>query len=64
MAGLSASGCGEGNRAGRTTKTHPADHNDLPMLEGVVLLAAFFVIIANLLVDLAYAAHDPRVRYS
>jgi ABC-type dipeptide/oligopeptide/nickel transport system permease component len=29
----------------------------------VVLFAAFFVIIANLLVDIAYAALDPRVRY-
>jgi ABC-type dipeptide/oligopeptide/nickel transport system permease component len=29
----------------------------------VVLFAAFFVITANLLVDLAYAALDPRVRY-
>jgi ABC-type dipeptide/oligopeptide/nickel transport system permease component len=28
-----------------------------------VLFAAFFVIIANLLVDIAYAALDPRVRY-
>jgi peptide/nickel transport system permease protein len=34
------------------------------MLEGVVLFAAFFVVIANLLVDIAYAALDPRVRYS
>jgi peptide/nickel transport system permease protein len=33
------------------------------MIEGVVLCAAFFVIIANLLVDLAYAILDPRVRY-
>jgi peptide/nickel transport system permease protein len=33
------------------------------MLEGVVLFAAFFVIIANLLVDIAYAALDPQVRY-
>jgi hypothetical protein len=28
-----------------------------------VLFAAFFVIIANRLVDIAYAALDPRVRY-
>jgi peptide/nickel transport system permease protein len=26
------------------------------------MLAAFFVIVANVLVDLAYAAIDPRVR--
>ena len=36
---------------------------DLPMIQGVVLFAAFFVIMANLLVDIAYAALDPRVRY-
>ena len=39
-------------------------YNDLPMIQGVVLFAAFFVIMANLLVDIAYAALDPRVRYS
>lgn len=37
--------------------------NDLPLIQGVVLFAAFFVIVANLLVDIAYAALDPRVRY-
>jgi peptide/nickel transport system permease protein len=40
-----------------------ASYNDLPMMQGVVLFAAFFVIIANLLVDIAYAILDPRVRY-
>ena len=30
----------------------------------MTLLAAFFVVIANLLVDLLYAAIDPRVRLS
>jgi peptide/nickel transport system permease protein len=39
-------------------------YNDLPMVQGVVLFAAFFVIMANLLVDVAYAILDPRVRYS
>jgi peptide/nickel transport system permease protein len=29
---------------------------------GVTLLAAFFVIIANLVVDVMYASLDPRVR--
>ncbi|MEU3348425.1 ABC transporter permease [Streptomyces sp. NPDC006700] len=38
--------------------------NDLPKILGVTLLAAFFVVIANLLVDLLYAAADPRVRLS
>lgn len=35
---------------------------DLPIISGTVLIAAAFVVIANLLVDLAYAALDPRVR--
>jgi ABC-type dipeptide/oligopeptide/nickel transport system permease component len=29
-----------------------------------VLFAAFFIVVANLLVDVAYAFLDPRVRYS
>jgi peptide/nickel transport system permease protein len=35
---------------------------DFPMVMGVTLFAAFFVILANLVVDVAYAALDPRVR--
>lgn len=38
--------------------------NDLPVILGVTLFAAFFVILCNLLVDLVYAALDPRVRLS
>ncbi|MCX5143055.1 MULTISPECIES: ABC transporter permease [unclassified Streptomyces] len=38
--------------------------NDLPIVMGVTLIAAFFIVICNLLVDLVYAAIDPRVRYS
>ncbi|MBO0867186.1 MAG: ABC transporter permease [Micromonosporaceae bacterium] len=37
-------------------------NNDLPKVLGVTLLGAFFVIIANLIVDLLYAVVDPRVR--
>ena len=37
-------------------------NQDLPQLLGVTLFGAFFVVIANLLVDLAYAVIDPRVR--
>jgi len=37
-------------------------NNDLPKVMGVTLLAAFFIVIANLVVDLAYASIDPRVR--
>jgi peptide/nickel transport system permease protein len=36
--------------------------NDLPKIMGVTLLAAFFVVVANLVVDLLYAVVDPRVR--
>jgi peptide/nickel transport system permease protein len=36
--------------------------NDLPKILGVVLLTAFFVVFANLIVDLLYAVVDPRVR--
>jgi peptide/nickel transport system permease protein len=35
---------------------------DLPKILGFTLLAGFFVIIANLVVDLLYAVIDPRVR--
>jgi peptide/nickel transport system permease protein len=35
---------------------------DLPVIQGTVLFAAFAIVVANLLVDLAYAALDPRVR--
>jgi peptide/nickel transport system permease protein len=37
---------------------------DLPVIIGFVLLAAAFVVVANILVDLAYAMLDPRVRIS
>jgi peptide/nickel transport system permease protein len=37
-------------------------NNDLPKVLGVTLVAAFFVILANLVVDLLYAVVDPRVR--
>lgn len=35
---------------------------DLPVLVGVTLVAAFFVVLANLVVDLLYAVVDPKVR--
>jgi peptide/nickel transport system permease protein len=35
---------------------------DLPIIIGVTLFTGFFVVIANLVVDLLYAAIDPRVR--
>jgi len=36
--------------------------NDLPKVLAVTLIAAFFVVMANLVVDLLYAVVDPRVR--
>ena len=38
------------------------NNQDLPEIMGVVLLASFFIIIANMVVDILYAAVDPRVR--
>jgi peptide/nickel transport system permease protein len=35
---------------------------DLPVIFGTVLLAAFFIVIANILVDITYALLDSRVR--
>ena len=37
---------------------------DLTTIQGTVLFAAFFIIVLNLLVDIAYSFLDPRVRYS
>jgi peptide/nickel transport system permease protein len=36
---------------------------DLPIVQGTVLFGAFFIVIMNLIVDIAYAFLDPRVRY-
>lgn len=38
--------------------------SDFPVVQGTVLLAAMFIIVANILVDIAYAYLDPRVRFS
>jgi peptide/nickel transport system permease protein len=37
--------------------------NDLPKVLGVTLIGAFFIVVANLVVDVLYAVIDPRVRY-
>jgi peptide/nickel transport system permease protein len=39
-------------------------HSDLPMIQGTVLLGTFFIVMANLIVDIFYAFLDPRVRYA
>jgi peptide/nickel transport system permease protein len=36
---------------------------DLPGIQGTVLFGAFFIITANIVVDVLYAVIDPRVRY-
>jgi peptide/nickel transport system permease protein len=36
--------------------------NDLPEVLGVTLFGAFFIVMANLIVDILYAVIDPRVR--
>lgn len=38
--------------------------NDLPVIQGTVLFGAFFIAIMSLIVDIAYAFLDPRVKYS
>jgi peptide/nickel transport system permease protein len=38
--------------------------NDFPSVMGVTIFGAFFIAIANLCVDIAYAYVDPRVRFS
>ena len=39
-------------------------NNDLPKVLGVTLVGAFFIVLANLVVDVLYAVVDPRVRLS
>lgn len=38
--------------------------SDFPIVQGTVVLAALFIVVANILVDIAYAYLDPRVRYT
>jgi peptide/nickel transport system permease protein len=38
--------------------------SDFPVTQGTVLLASMSIILANIVVDVAYAYLDPRVRYS
>jgi len=42
--------------------TEAVTNLDIPVVTGTVLFAAFFVITANIIVDLLYAALDPKVR--
>jgi peptide/nickel transport system permease protein len=35
---------------------------DLPIILGVTMFAAFFIVLANIIVDVLYGVIDPRVR--
>jgi peptide/nickel transport system permease protein len=39
-------------------------YSDEPVIIAIVLLAAVFVVVANIVVDLLYAVLDPRIRLS
>jgi peptide/nickel transport system permease protein len=39
-------------------------HTNFPIVQGTVLVAALFIVLANIVVDIAYAYLDPRVRFS
>jgi peptide/nickel transport system permease protein len=39
-------------------------NSDLPIIQGTVLMGAFFIVLLNLVVDVLYAVLDPRIRYS
>jgi peptide/nickel transport system permease protein len=41
-----------------------AQTRDLPLTMGVMMFGAFFILIVNILTDIAYAWIDPRVRLS
>ena len=43
---------------------HAIIQSDFSVIQGTVLLAAMFIIVANIVVDIGYAYLDPRVRYS
>jgi peptide/nickel transport system permease protein len=40
------------------------NHSDFPIVQGTVILATLFIVTANIVVDIAYAYLDPRVRYT
>jgi peptide/nickel transport system permease protein len=40
------------------------ERSDLTTIQGITLFGAFFIVTFNLIVDIAYAYLDPRVRYS
>lgn len=44
------------------TAVNAVQNLDLPLIVGIVLLLASFVVVANIIVDILYAVIDPRVR--
>jgi peptide/nickel transport system permease protein len=44
------------------TAADAVNNEDLPKILAIVLFAAFFIIVANIIVDILYAVIDPRVR--
>jgi peptide/nickel transport system permease protein len=44
------------------TVVQAINQQDLPVIVGIVILAAAFVVLVNVLVDIGYALLDPRVR--
>ena len=53
------SGCRASDKRGHSIGT-----DDFPMVMGVTVIGAVFIVVANLVVDIVYAALDPRVRYA
>jgi len=39
------------------------ERRDFPIIQSVVIVVAIVVVVLNLLLDFAYAAIDPRIRY-
>ncbi len=39
-------------------------NGDSPVVLGIVLMAALFVVVANIVVDILYSVLDPRVKLS
>ena len=44
------------------TAVRAITETDLPVVVGIVLVAAFFIVLSNLVVDVLYGVIDPRVR--
>ena len=39
------------------------ENTDIPVIQGLVLVTAVWVVVANILIDLLYVAIDPRVTF-